>query len=233
MKTGKTVAIVQSSYIPWKGYFDLIASADQFILLDDVQYTARDWRNRNRIKTREGTAWLSIPVHTKGRYLQAIKEVQVSDATWRERHWKTILHNYRQAKYFDAYADRFQALYLDEDDERLSAINYRFLKAICDALAIETKIGCSMEFPLLEGKTERLVDLCRQCGATRYLSGPSARAYIDASQFEAADIELSYFTYGPYPEYDQLFPPFVHEVTALDVLFNLGPRAPEYVLGGR
>src|SRR5262245_18843047 len=88
----KSVAIVQSSYIPWKGYFDLIRAADEFILLDDVQFTKRDWRSRNRIKTKDGLHWLSIPVLTKGRYDQRISDTTIADASWSERHWHTI-HN--------------------------------------------------------------------------------------------------------------------------------------------
>jgi hypothetical protein len=107
----KRVAIVQSSYIPWKGYFDLIRAADEFILLDDVQFTKRDWRSRNRIKTKDGPSWLTIPVHTKGKYQQTIAETAVSDAEWSRRHWQTIRGAYARAPYFEAYAGPFAALY--------------------------------------------------------------------------------------------------------------------------
>ena len=102
----RRVAIVQSSYIPWKGYFDLIRAADEFILLDDVQFTKRDWRSRNRIKTKDGLHWLSIPVHTKGRYEQRILDATVSDPSWAVRHWQTIQGAYARAPHFAGEAAR-------------------------------------------------------------------------------------------------------------------------------
>jgi hypothetical protein len=227
---GKRLAIVQSSYIPWKGYFDLINSVDEFVLFDDVQYTRRDWRNRNRIKTPTGLAWLSIPVSSKGNFEAPIKQIQVEDASWAGRHWRTIRSNYARAAHFRAYADVLEPLYLQSDELHLSAINRRFLSAICDVLGIRTKISWSWEYEILPGKTERLVSICRQAKADIYISGPSAAAYIDAQQFENAGIELVYFDYGGYPSYQQLFPPFEHSVSVLDLILNEGPEAPRYML---
>jgi WbqC-like protein family len=227
---GKRLAIVQSSYIPWKGYFDLINSVDEFVLFDDVQYTRRDWRNRNRIKTPTGLAWLSIPVSSKGNFEAPIKQIQVEDASWAGRHWRTIRSNYARAAHFRAYADVLEPLYLQCDELHLSAINRRFLSAICDVLGIRTKISWSWEYEILPGKTERLVSICRQAKADIYISGPSAAAYIDAQQFENAGIELVYFDYGGYPSYQQLFPPFEHSVSVLDLILNEGPEAPRYML---
>jgi hypothetical protein len=224
------IAIVQSSYVPWKGYFDLIHSVDEFVLFDDAQFTRRDWRNRNRIKTPSGTAWLTIPVHNKGNYLAPIKDMVVSDPTWGARHWKTLSANYARAPHFDKYANVFEALYLGNRETRLSMINYNWVNAICGILGICTKLSWSMEYELTSGKTERLVGICRQAGATTYLSGPSARDYIEPEQFKAADIELSYFDYSGYPEYAQLFPPFDHHVSVLDLIFNQGPDATRYML---
>src|ERR1700722_1414573 len=109
----RKVAILQSNYIPWKGYFDVINMVDEFVLFDSAQYTRRDWRNRNRIKTRTGPAWLTIPVVVKGRYLQAINETEIEDSSWAEHHWKTIIHNYARATHFETYRKRFEELYLD------------------------------------------------------------------------------------------------------------------------
>jgi hypothetical protein len=226
----KSLAIVQSSYVPWKGYFDLIHSVDEFVLFDDVQYTRRDWRNRNRIKTPRGSAWLTIPVLTKGKYLDPIKDITVSDPGWAARHWRTIVANYAQAPYFRQYSDVLQCLYLESGDARLSAINYAWIRAICEMLGIRTKLSWSMDYELLNGKTERLVAICRQAGATTYVSGPSARSYIDEGQFVAANIELRYFDYSGYPEYSQLHPPFDHHVSVLDLILNEGPGATRYML---
>jgi WbqC-like protein family len=200
------IAILQSSYVPWKGYFDLINSVDEFVLFDDVQFTRRDWRNRNRIKTAAGPAWLTIPVHSKGHYLAPINEIAVSDESWAER------------------------LYLDCRETRLSAINYAWIVAICEILEIRTRLTWSMDYQLVDGKTERLVGVCRQAGATTYLSGPAARSYIKPELFQAAGVELVYFSYEGYPEYAQLFPPFDHFVSILDLLFNEGPRATRFML---
>src|SRR4029453_3797911 len=135
----KRTAIVQSSYIPWKGYFDLIRSVDAFFLLDNVQFTRRDWRSRNRIKTRHGLAWLSIPVHTRGRYTQLIQDTTPSDPDWGRRPWQTIRANYAKAPHFDLYADRLAALY-EHPSPRLSEINHAFITAICEMLCFASPI---------------------------------------------------------------------------------------------
>lgn len=229
-RRSRCVVIVQSNYIPWKGYFDLIRRADELVLYDDVQYTRRDWRNRNRIKTRDGLQWLTIPVAVKGNYDAPIKEIRVAEVGWAERHWKTIRRAYARAPFFDLYADAVAGMYARAGSDRLSDVNRLFIERIASLLGIPTRISTSMEYPLVAGKTERLVDLCRQLDATEYLSGPSARAYIDADQFAAAGITLTYMDYSGYPDYPQLFPPFEHAVTVLDLLFNTGSRATEYLL---
>jgi hypothetical protein len=227
---GKRVAIVQSSYIPWKGYFDLLHATDEFILFDDVQYTRRDWRNRNVIKTREGPAWLTIPVKAAGKYLAPIKDIEVDGHRWREKHWRTIATSYARTPYFKELGAPFERLYLGSSEEKLSLVNRAFLEAACELLGIRTKLSWSMDYEVLEGKTERIVHLCRQAGATTYISGPSARDYIDHASFAAAGLELVFFDYSGYPEYPQLFPPFKHEVSVLDLLFNEGRRATSRML---
>jgi hypothetical protein len=224
------IAILQSNYIPWKGYFDLINAVDEFVLFDDVQFTRRDWRNRNRIKTSHGSQWLTIPVNTKGKYLEAIKDITVSDPGWAAQHWRTLTANYARAPYFRAYSERFERLYLDCQETRLSAINYAWIAAICEILGIRTKISWSMDYALATDRTERLVNICTQAGAATYVSGPAAKAYINPEMFAAANVELIYFDYTGYPEYAQAFPPFDHYVTVLDLLFNAGPAATRYML---
>ena len=228
----KRIAIVQSSYIPWKGYFDLIGSVDEFVLCDDVQFTRRDWRNRNRIKTLDGSKWLTIPVAVKGKYAQAIKDTRISDASWRENHWKKLYHAYSRAPCFSHYAARIEEIYRDASDEALSLINHRFLTVICEILGIDTKITWSMDYEARSGKSERLADICEQAGASEYLSGPSARVYLDESLFEEAGIDVLWMDYDGYPEYDQLYPPFEHHVTVLDLLFHTGTKARDHMLSG-
>lgn len=226
---GKRVAILQSNYIPWKGYFDLIKLVDEFILFDTAQYTRRDWRNRNRIKTAQGTIWLTIPVQVKGRYLQSIQETQVEGQSWRAQHWKTLQQNYARALHFSKYRTMFEKLYVEGTEQRLSEINRRFIDAICGILAIRTPMRCSSEFPAVEGNTERLVEWCRLAGASEYLSGPAAKDYIDEDAFANAGIKLRWMDYSGYPEYHQLYPPFEHGVSVLDLIFNEGPNAAKYM----
>ena len=225
----KRVAILQSNYIPWKGYFDLIDSVDEFIVYDDQQYTRRDWRNRNRIKTAQGTTWLSIPVKVKGRYHQRIDETEISDVTWTERHWQTIAHAYGRAPFFDAYRDRLHALYERRTEALLSDVNRELLQGLCQILGIETAFTSSSDYDAHGAKTERLVALCRSASATTYLSGPSARAYMDESLFHDVGIEVQYMDYGGYPEYDQLYPPFEHEVSILDLVVHTGTEARRFL----
>lgn len=222
----KRVAIVQSNYIPWKGYFDLMASVDEFVLYDDVQFTRRDWRNRNRIKTPNGLHWLSIPVEVKGKFSQTIQETRIADPGWGRQHWATIKHHYRAAPYFDYYAALFEELYLSESEEQLSLVNARFLQAIRGALQIHSRLTWSTDYSAAGKKSERLLSLCQQCGASEYLSGPSARAYLDEDLFASAGIKVSWMSYEGYPEYPQLNPPFEHRVSVIDLLLNTGPDAP-------
>jgi len=230
----KTVAIIQSSYIPWKGYFDIIHQVDEFILYDDMQYTRRDWRNRNLIKTPKGTEWITIPVDVKGKFTQKIKDTCIVGSEWTISHWNSIQAKYAKAPHFRMHSDLIESIYKQAASERyLSRVNYLFLKNLCDFFGISTSISWSMDYDLVEGKTERLVGLCRSSGATQYLSGPAAKNYIESDLFKAADIDLIWADYRGYPEYPQCFPPFEHGVTILDLLFHVGPEAPWYIWGWR
>lgn len=202
---------------------------DEFVLYDDMQYTRRDWRNRNQIKTKDGLKWLSIPVEVKGKYFQKINETRVSEPDWGEKHWNTILHNYSKAKYFNDYKKIFEELYLDSKEDYLSKINYNFIKAICDILEIKTEMKWSSEFNLLEEKTERLVDICKKESATDYYSGPAAKAYMNEELFGKENINVHYFDYSGYPEYKQLYGEFTHAVSILDLIFNEGPDSKKYM----
>ncbi len=225
----KKVAIVQSNYIPWKGYFDLIAAVDEFILYDDVQYTRRDWRNRNQIKTPKGLQWLTVPVKVKGKYHQTIRETEIEDADWAKTHWKSLCQNYRRAKHFEAIAQELEPLYLQTEHSHLSQLNRTLIEWVCSKLGIKTKISNSWDYQLIDGKTERLADLCGQAGASEYISGPAARGYIDETIFAERGIMLTWFDYTGYPEYPQLWGDFIHTVSILDLLFNCGSEAPRYM----
>lgn len=225
----KKIIITQSNYIPWKGYFDSINMVDEFVIYDDMQYTRRDWRNRNMIKTKDGVKWLTIPVEAKGKYFQKINETKISDSSWTENHWNTIKHSYSKAKYYEEYKDIFEELYLDCKEEYLSKVNYRFMKKISEMLGINTPMTWSSEFTLLEEKTERLVDICKKLGATDYYSGPAAKAYMNEELFEKENITIHYFDYSGYPPYRQLHGEFTHAVSIIDLLFNEGIDAPNFM----
>jgi hypothetical protein len=227
-KRMKRVAIVQSNYIPWKGYFDLIAHVDEFILLDDVQYTNRDWRNRNRIKTATGPIWLSIPIR-HGSRSQLINEATATDQSWRIKHWRALTHAYRRAPYFDEYAMVLEKMYRECPGDRLSEINGHFLEGICSLLGVQANLRQSTNYGATGSKTERLIDLCRKSGATQYVSGPAARAYLDETLFQNAGIEVQWFDYSGYREYPQLHPPFDHHMSVLDLIFSTGPNAKRYL----
>jgi len=223
------IAILQSNYIPWKGYFDMINMVDEFILYDDMQYTKRDWRSRNKIQTPQGLKWLSIPVEVKGKYFQKISETKVSDKSWTKKHWSMIKHNYSKAPYFKEYKDLFEDLYLNCDEEYLSQVNYKFIVAICKILGITTKIRWSSEFELIDGQTEKLLGICKDCNADIYLSGASAKSYFDEELAQKENIEVQWMDYSSYPEYTQLHKPFEHGVSILDLIFNEGSNATKFM----
>jgi hypothetical protein len=225
----KKIAILQSNYIPWKGYFDLIAAVDEFILYDDMQYTRRDWRNRNQIKTPQGVQWLTIPVQVKGKYHQKIRDTEIDGSQWALAHWKAFVQNYRRAPHFDEISVWLEPLYLTEPYTQLTQLNRQFIEAVCKYIGITTVIRNSCDYPLLDGKSERLADLCAQAGGTEYISGPAAKDYIEESIFTEYGIKLSWFDYSGYPEYPQLWGKFIHEVSIFDLLFNCGKDAHRYM----
>jgi hypothetical protein len=226
------IAIVQSNYIPWKGYFDLINMVDHFVLYDDVQFNRYNWRNRNLIKTAGGVQWLTIPVHQKTLH-QKIQESRIAGSNWNRKHWRAICVNYTRAEYFSYYREYFEDLYLSTHETLLSRVNYRFLKAACELLDIRTPLSFSGDYALPSGKMERVVTLCQRLGATEFLSGPTARPYLDEPLFTSAGIRVRWMDYHGYREYHQLHcPPFIHQVSIIDLILNEGPRAKSYLLSG-
>ncbi len=224
-------AILQSNYIPWKGYFDMIAAVDRFILYDEVQYTHSDWRNRNRIKTPQGVQWLSIPVGAS--IHRRISDVMVTDTSAGSRHWSRLAGAYRPAPCFRETASWIEPLYTSSPWRNLSEINERFIHAVCGRLNITTQISRSVDHPSDGDRNGRLIALCRAVDADTYVSGPSARAYLDADAFERAGISVEWFDYAGYPEYRQLWGPFQHDVSIVDLMFNCGDAAAGYLKCGR
>lgn len=225
----KKILVTQSNYIPWKGYFDNINTVDAVVVFDDMQYTKRDWRNRNMIKTPNGPCWLTIPVEVTGKYFQKINETIVADNNWGDKHWKVLQTNYAQAPFFKQYKEVFEPIYYNKALKTVTEINVTFMNAINLILGIQTKLIDSREFDLKEGKTERLIDICKKLNATDYYSGPAAKDYMDVTLFKHESIDVHYFDYSNYPEYPQLYGEFTHHVSILDLIFNTGSAAKNFM----
>lgn len=225
------VAILQSSYIPWKGFFDIIHDVDTFVFYDDVQFTRQDWRSRNRIVSNGSPVWLSIPAGSDIKRL--INEVKFADSSWQHKHWATIRHAYSKSPYFKDYAASLEEVYLGRSWKSLSDFNQHMIRVIANMLGIKVDFVDSAALGVQGAKTERLINVCRKIGATHYLSGPSARAYIEPELFERENIELAYKNYSDYPQYPQESESFEHAVSVLDLLFNTGSSAPEFIWGWR
>ena len=224
------VAILQSNYIPWKGYFDIINSVDLFVWYDNVQYTPRNWRNRNRIKTSNGTIWLSVPCDgTQG---MTIEDVRILGDAWRNKHWTALEQAYARAPHFDEYRELFAELYLEGTDEFLSSLNRTFIERICRGpLEVDTPFRDACEFPVTGIGQERILGILEAVSATTYVSGPAGKNYIDPNLFEERGITIEWMEYSKYPEYPQLHGAFEHGVSILDLLFNVGPDASKYIWG--
>ena len=225
----KKVAVLQSNYLPWKGYIDLINAVDEFIIYDCAQYTKRDWRNKNYIKSPNGKQRLTVPIDTKGKYYQKISEAKIIGTEWKEDHWKSFFLNYKGCKFLYEVASFLEPVYFQESHTYLSQLNYSLLSKICNYLKIKTKLTFSSDYQLIEGKAEKLISLCQQTNANVYVSGPSAKNYIKESSFEEKNITVQWMNYSNYPEYPQKWGEFIHNVSILDLLFNLGSDCLEYI----
>lgn len=222
--------ILQPSYIPWRGYFHQIALADVFIYLDDVQYDKRGWRNRNQIKTADGLQWLTIPVHSRGVQKEHIPINQIPiawDTEWNQEHLKMIFHAYKRAPYFSSFFPFLEKL-LSQKFHLLADFTIETSTQIARYLGIKnTRFVLSSSLSVGGRKTERLINLLQRVGANHYISGPSAKDYVDDAQFAANQITLEYMKYN-YPDYPQLYPPFISNVSIVDLIFMTGPKAIEF-----
>ncbi len=221
----KTIVILQSNYIPWKGYFDLLAAADEFLIFDEVQFTRRDWRNRNKVIVSGKPHWLTIPVQSKGNYDAPIDEIEVTGPQWAREHWQTISLNYRRAPFYGEIAPHLEAAYGHAGElKRLTEINEHFLHVLGALLDIRTPLLRTRDIPRTsDDPTARLVEICAARAATDYISGPAARSYIDTARFDQARVRLHYATYAGYPTYDQGTTTFEHGVSIIDTLMRCGP----------
>jgi hypothetical protein len=219
---GVRAVILQSNYLPWKGYFDLIQSADVFVFYDEVAYTKNDWRNRNRVCSKNGVHWLTIPIAHSAVKLK-ISQVELPDSRWQEQHFKTLYHSYRPARFFAQIEPLLHDIYRDRRWTYLSELNRYTIESISRLLGLKARFVNSSTLNLSGTRVERLISVVNQVGATEYISGPSARAYLAESGdlLEQAGILLRFKNYSGYPTYPQLQEPFEHAVSILDVLANV------------
>lgn len=226
MNPTKTIAILQSNYIPWKGYFDIIAAVDEFLIFDEAQFTRRDWRNRNKIVLDGSLHWLTIPVVSKGKYHSPIDEMEVSDKGWAEKHWRSIRHAYGKAPFFALYGPVLEECYTQAATlDLLTEINELFLRRVSATLELPTEFRRTKEVARHSTTpTGRLVEICKGREADVYISGPAARDYIQPAEFEAAAVLLRYANYEGYPAYQQASQSFEHGVSIIDTLMQCGPQ---------
>jgi hypothetical protein len=230
----KKIAILQPNYIPWKGVFDLIDRVDVFVFYDDVQYTVKDWRSRNRIRTAHGDIWLTVPVLSGGRRNQRICDALICRTSdWQIKHYKALKINYQKAKYFKEYEYILDEIYLANNWEKISELNIFLTKLIARALVIDVEWYNSSDLAQAGSKDgEKAIKICKLLGCDVFLNGPVSREFMDESLFCDSNVKLEYMEYV-YPEYPQLHRPFVHQVTVLDAIFNCGPEARKFICMGQ
>jgi len=223
-------AIVQPSYIPWRGFFDLLSRVDLFIFYDDVQYDRRGWRNRNRVKTPRGPQWLTIPVHAR-RHM-SISAVETVNTNWPREHLATLTRLYDRAPHFEHYRSWLERVYA-APPRLLADFTIALTIDIAGLLGIErTRTLRASELHAEGTKSARLVEVLEAVGATHYLTGPTAKAYLDVGLLAAAGISVEWMSYDHYPEYPQLYPPFDPHVSVLDLLFMTGDDARDLIHPG-
>jgi len=217
------------------GYFEMIDSADIFVVFDHVQFVRKSWQQRNRIKGPNGEIMLTIPVKKMPRSTPICDiEISYDNNNPLENHWKTITHTYKKANHFGDYEEVFRQIY-SKKHEKLGSLNVEIIKTICHILGIRTKIVLSSELDLKDsslGKTERVINLCKKVGITYLYDAKGAKELIDISLFDKESIQVEFQRYE-HPVYSQLFGEFIPYLSVIDLLFNEGERALAIMRAGR
>jgi hypothetical protein len=226
------VSINQPAYLPWLGYFHRIAVSDAHIVLDQVQFEKNSFTNRNKVRTGEGWCWLTVPVKTSGKFGDlSINSLEIADERpWAAKHWETLRLNYSKAPFFAQHAPFFEGIYA-RPWEKLSDLARAITAYLLEAFKIETKIYFASQMSALGKKDELVLNLCRELGATVYLSGPLGRNYLREELFREHAITVRYDDYH-HPVYSQVYPGFEPYMAAIDLLFNAGPASREILLKG-
>lgn len=217
---GKTVAIHQPYYLPWPGFFDKMVKSDVFILLDDVKYVKNNFYNRNRIRTRNGWSWLTVPVHARS--TTDLRETLISgNEKWQYKHLKTICHNYRKAKFFEQYEEFLKNIFEELKWQKLIDLNVHIINFIAKELGVKAVIVNSSDYNVKGQSTEKLINLCKHAGALTYYSGISGKKYLDMDMFRKNNIKVQFQEYRS-PRYTQVFDGFIERLSILDLLLNNG-----------
>ncbi len=226
------VSINQPAYLPWLGYFHRIAVSDHHVVLDHVQFEKNSFVNRNKVKTREGWCWLTVPLKTSGRFGDlAIHQLQLADDDrWRKKHWETLVANYRRAPYFAEHAPFFETLF-KTPGSNFNPLLREMLVYLCRALGIDTPLSFSSEMAVDGKKDELVLALCRSLGATTYFSGALGRQYLREPLFHESRMRVVYQDYA-HPSYRQMTPEFLPYMGIVDLLFNCGPQSLSIVMSG-
>ena len=199
-----SVVITQSNYVPWRGWYAMVRVADTLVYLDDVQFTRRDWRNRNVIAGGRETKWMTIPLKNSGNYHSLVHEMTVSDQRWWESHLSLLESTYHSQKFFSSFLTEIKSVYQNLDGiDSLASINRRLNEWIFSALEITTSVRDSREIPSQLKKSERLVEICKFIGADEYVTGPAAKVYLDETLFDANSIKVRWIDYSKLPPIEE------------------------------
>ena len=223
------VAGHQPEFIPYLGFFSKISKADLFVIVDHIQFNKKYFQNRNKIKTREGWMWLTVPVITKGRFEQKIREVEINNSlNWQRKHWASITLNYQKAPFFKEHSGFFEEVY-SKEWRLLSEFNEAFIRYILGQLELDVDVLKSSELGVTGQKTDLLIDICKKTGADTYLQGSGGRDYVEVEKFQDAGLKVVFQDFEP-PTYPQQFGEFIPNLSIVDLLFNVGPEAKNYLL---
>ena len=219
----------QPEYLPYLGFFYKMAKADTFILADHLQFSKKDFLNRNRIRTNAnalGWTWLTVPVLLHGKGYQKINEIDIDNSTdWAKKHWQLIYFNYKRTPFFNAYSNFFEKLY-QKKWQKLADLNETIIDYIRKELDIKTTLVKSSDCKFKEGKTDLIVQLSKKFKADTYLSGVGGKSYVYGKKLKENNIKLVFSDFK-HPVYPQRFEPFVENLSAIDLLFNCGPKSIE------
>lgn len=225
------VSIHQPGYLPWPGYFHRVALSDVHVFFDDVQYEKHGLNHRNRIKTAQGPQWLTVPIRTRGRFgVNLLKDAEIVDDRWARKHWRALALSYGRAPYFRDHRAFFEHVY-QQRWERLVPLNVTIITHLLHALGLRPALLSASALGVSGRKGDRVLNICRAVGATVYLSGALGRDYLDVVKFEAAGIQVIIQEYQ-FPSYPQLHGAPITNLSAVDLLFNCGPKSLDVLMAG-